>query len=35
MGAYVPVSETKNEVPPSLGRTLIGHKTAREIGWIK
>lgn len=35
MGGYVPVSETKAEIPKSLKRTIIGEKTAREIGWLK
>lgn len=35
MGGYVPVNETKNTIPNSLAQTLIGAKTAREIGWLK
>jgi hypothetical protein len=35
MGGRVPISETKAEIPKSLEQTLIGEKTAREIGWIK
>ena len=35
MGGRVPVSETKAEIPKSLSQTLIGEKTAREIGWLK
>ena len=35
MGGYVPINETKNEIPASLSQTLIGNKTAREIGWLK
>ena len=35
MGGRVPVSETKAEIPESLKQTLIGEKTAREIGWVK
>jgi hypothetical protein len=35
MGGRVPVSETKAEIPKSLSQTLIGQKTAREIGWMK
>ncbi len=35
MGGYVPINETKNEIPKSLDQTLIGQKTAREIGWLK
>lgn len=35
MGGYVPVSESKHKIPESLNQTLIGHKTAREIGWLK
>ncbi len=35
MGGRVPISETKAEIPKSLSQTLIGDKTAREIGWVK
>ena len=35
MGGRVPVSESKAEIPKSLGQTLIGEITAREIGWVK
>ncbi len=35
MGGYVPMNETKNEIPKSLDQTLIGAKTAHEIGWLK
>jgi hypothetical protein len=35
MGGRVPVSETKAEIPKSLAHTLIGEKTAEEIGWVK
>ncbi len=35
MGGRVPVSESKAEIPTSLSQTLIGPKTAREIGWVK
>jgi hypothetical protein len=35
MGGYVPISESKKEIPPSLNQVLIGFKTAKEIGWIK
>jgi hypothetical protein len=35
MGGYVPIDETKNEIPKSLEQTLIGEKTAQEIGWLK
>lgn len=35
MGGYVPISETQKKIPASLRQTLIGQKTAREIGWIK
>jgi hypothetical protein len=35
MGGRVPMSEYKAEIPKSLAQTLIGDKTAREIGWIK
>ncbi len=35
MGGRVPISETKAEIPKSLAQTLIGSKTAHEIGWLK
>ena len=35
MGGRVPVSEKQAAIPKSLKQTLIGDKTAREIGWIK
>ena len=35
MGGRVPISETKAEIPKSLAQTLIGEKTAREIGWLR
>jgi hypothetical protein len=35
MGGRVPISETKAEIPKNLAQTLIGDKTAREIGWLK
>lgn len=35
MGGRIPMSETKAEIPKSLSQTLIGEKTAREIGWLK
>ena len=35
MGGRVPVSEAKAEIPKNLAETLIGEKTAREIGWIR
>jgi len=35
MGGYVPITETEKKIPASLKQTLIGFKTAREIGWIK
>ena len=35
MGGRLPISETKAEIPTDLSRTLIGDKTAREIGWRK
>ena len=35
MGGRVAVSESKAEIPKSLAQTLIGAKTAREIGWVK
>lgn len=35
MGGRVAVSEVQAEIPLSLKHTLIGKKTAREIGWLK
>ena len=35
MGGRVPVTESQAEIPKSLQQTMIGAKTAREIGWIK
>lgn len=35
MGGYVPISESQKKIPMSLKQTLIGLKTAREIGWLK
>ena len=35
MGGRVPISDTKAEIPKNLAETLIGEKTAREIGWIR
>jgi hypothetical protein len=35
MGGRLPVSPTKAVIPDDLSRTLIGDKTAREIGWRK
>lgn len=35
MGGAVPLSPKEKKMPASLNQTLIGFKTAREIGWIK
>ncbi len=35
MGAYLPTSHTQQKMPISLKQTLIGHKTATEIGWVR
>ncbi|HYN54324.1 MAG TPA: hypothetical protein VES38_06435 [Methylotenera sp.] len=35
MGGRIPISEVKAEIPKDLKQTLIGDKTAREIGWLK
>jgi hypothetical protein len=35
MGARVPIREDVAEIPKQLGLTLIGNKTATEIGWIQ
>lgn len=34
MGGRIPVSETSADIPKSLKQTLIGEKTAQEIGWL-
>lgn len=35
MGGRIPLDESKAVIPKSLNYTLIGEKTAREIGWLK
>jgi len=35
MGGYVPINTNEKKIPLSLGQTIIGQQTAREIGWIK
>lgn len=35
MGGRVPVNETKADIPKSLAQTIIGEKTAIEIGLVK
>ena len=35
MGGRVAVTENKADIPNSLNQTLVGEKTAREIGWVK
>lgn len=35
MGGRIPVSESRADIPESLGLTVIGSATAREIGWRK
>ena len=35
MGGRVAISETEAKIPKSLVQTLIGEKTAKEIGWVK
>lgn len=35
MGGRIPKSETEADIPKSLKHTLIGEKTAHEIGWLK
>jgi len=35
MGGRTPMSENEAEIPKSLKQTIIGTKTAREIGWLK
>lgn len=33
MAGRIPLTPTQAEIPPALGRTLIGPATAKEIGW--
>ena len=35
MAGRVPISEVKADIPKNLSQTLVGNKTAREIGWVK
>ena len=35
MAGRLPLSETKAVIPKNLAQTLIGNKTASEIGWLK
>lgn len=35
MGGRVPKSERQAEIPKSLKHTLVGERTAREIGWLR
>ncbi len=35
MAGRLPLSETKAAIPKDLTQTLVGNKTAREIGWLK
>ncbi|MBC7786386.1 MAG: hypothetical protein H7Z18_02785 [Methylophilaceae bacterium] len=35
MGGRLPISEVKAVIPQNLAQTLVGSKTAREIGWVK
>ena len=35
MGGRVPIDATHAKIPKSLQQTIIGKKTAREIGWLK
>jgi len=35
MGGRVAISELEAKIPRSLNQTLVGEKTAREIGWLK
>jgi len=35
MGGRIPLSDTQAEIPHSLAQTLIGARTATEIGWRK
>ncbi|WP_026361977.1 MULTISPECIES: hypothetical protein [Methylotenera] len=35
MGGRIPLSESRAEISASLAQTVIGHKTAQEIGWLR
>ena len=35
MGGRIPISEGQADIPQSLNFTIIGDKTAQEIGWLK
>jgi hypothetical protein len=35
MGGRIAISDREAEIPKSLQQTIIGDKTAREIGWLK
>ena len=35
MGGRIPLSESRAEIPASLKQTMIGRKTAQEIGWLR
>lgn len=35
MGGRIPINESKAEMPKNLSFTIIGNKTAQEIGWLK
>lgn len=35
MGGRIPINESRAEIPRSLNFTVIGVKTAQEIGWLK
>jgi hypothetical protein len=34
MGGRIPKNDSEAEIPKSLRHTMIGEKTAREIGWL-
>ncbi|XID74526.1 hypothetical protein ACF3NA_08330 [Alkanindiges sp. WGS2144] len=35
MGGRIPLTDSKAIIPRDLSQTVIGEKTAREIGWVK
>ena len=35
MGGRIPLNDSRADIPKSLEQTIIGHKTAQEIGWIQ
>ena len=34
MAGRIPISENESKMPRNLGKTVVGHSTALEIGWL-